>query len=160
VAEAVAADVPEDAGLRAGLAEVASLPAGGSHGWRLPARPESVPAMRRELRMLLDDTDLPDGEVYDLLLAACEATTNAIEHACEPTEPFVDVLFEVVDGRVTIVVRDHGRWRDGPATLHRGRGLPMMRLLADTAVQTYPHGTTVTLRSRPSAASSTVPDAG
>ena len=84
--------------------------------------------------------------VDDLLLAASEAATNAVEHAQDPTEEFFDVLLEVADREVTITVRDHGRWRDGPATPHRGRGLQMMAALADTTVTPRPHGTTVTLR--------------
>ena len=64
--------------------------------------------MRRGLRVFLDDTGLGPDELYDLMLAACEAATNAIEHAQQPTEPYFDVLFEVDAGRVTIVVRDHG----------------------------------------------------
>ena len=122
------------------------------HGWRLPAEARSVPSMRRGLRALLDDTELPADELYDLLLAACEATTNAIDHAQEPTEPFVDVTFEVGDGDgvVTIVVRDHGTWRHGPARPHRGRGMAMMGALTDMTVDAHANGTTVTLRSRPS----------
>jgi anti-sigma regulatory factor (Ser/Thr protein kinase) len=117
-------------------------------GWHLPATSVSVPSLRRGLRSVLDETGLPDDQLYDLLLAACEAATNAIEHAQKSTEPFIDVHFEVGDGQVTIVVRDHGQWRDGPGTPLRGRGLAMMRALADTTVDADPEGTTVTMRSR------------
>jgi anti-sigma regulatory factor (Ser/Thr protein kinase) len=123
-------------------------PAAPHPGWHLPATSVSVPSLRRGLRSVLDDTGLPDDALYDLLLAACEAATNAIEHAQEPTEPFIDVRFEVAEGQVTIIVQDHGRWRDGPATPLRGRGLAMMRALADTTVDAHARGTTVTMRSR------------
>ncbi len=75
-----------------------------------------------------------------------EAVTNAIEHAQSPTHPFVDVAVEVDDDRVTVVVRDHGQWREGPVGPHRGRGLAMMRALAETTVLANRHGTTVVIR--------------
>jgi anti-sigma regulatory factor (Ser/Thr protein kinase) len=155
VAEAVAADRPVPGRVPGGspvpLSRIATLPVGGSHGWRLPATPISVPTMRRSLRAVLAESGLREEELYDLLLAACEAATNAIEHAQQPTVPYVDVLVDVMDGQVVIVVRDHGRWRDGPPTPHRGRGLSLMRDLADTAVDPLPNGTTVTIRSRSAA---------
>ena len=96
---------------------------------------------------VLDDTGLGRDEAHDLLLAVGEAVTNAIEHAQRPGRPHVDVIVEVADGRVTVVVRDHGQWRDGPAGPHRGRGMAMMSALAETTVRTAAHGTTVTIRS-------------
>lgn len=114
--------------------------------WRLPSTERSVCSLRHGLRSFLDGTGLSPDELHDLLLAACEAATNAIEHAQHPSEPYVDVLFEVEDGQVTIVVRDHGQWRDGPTGPHRGRGLMMMAALADTTVTALPQGTTVTIR--------------
>lgn len=117
------------------------------HEWRLPSTDVSVRSLRHGLRVFLDDTGLAPDDLSDLLLAACEAATNAIEHAQQPSEPFFDVLFEVEDGQVTIVVRDHGTWRDGPTGPFRGRGLQMMSALADTTVTSLPHGTTVTMRS-------------
>jgi anti-sigma regulatory factor (Ser/Thr protein kinase) len=119
-----------------------------TQAWRLPSNELSVRAMRHRLRAVLDASGLPDDELHDLFLAACEAASNAVEHAQNPTVPFVDVVVDVSDGQVTIVIRDHGRWRDGPKSPHRGRGLTMMTLLADTNVSAEPHGTTVTLRSR------------
>jgi anti-sigma regulatory factor (Ser/Thr protein kinase) len=119
--------------------------------WRLPSTELSVRSMRRGLRAFLDATGLTDDELHDLLLAACEAATNAVEHAQHPTEPFFDVVFEVDEGQVTIIVRDHGQWRHGPTGPHRGRGrgLAMMRVLAGTTIDTHADGTTVTLRHPP-----------
>ena len=53
----------------------------------------------------------PD-QAYDLLLAACEAATNAIEHAQEPSEPFIDVTRRPGRRRSRISVRDYGQWRE------------------------------------------------
>jgi anti-sigma regulatory factor (Ser/Thr protein kinase) len=89
---------------------------------------------------------LSDDAFYDLILAASEAATNAVDHPQHPTEPFFDVAAEVEDGRVTIVVRDHGQWLPPTPSAHRGRGLAMMRVLADTTVDAGTHGTTVTIR--------------
>jgi hypothetical protein len=66
-----------------------------------------------------------------------------------PTQPFFEVQAEIGDPRVTIVVCDHGQWRDAPAGTHRGRGLRMMWVLADTTISAGRHGTTVTIRSSP-----------
>jgi anti-sigma regulatory factor (Ser/Thr protein kinase) len=117
--------------------------------WRLPATARSVPTLRRRLNDLLDGADLSGDERYDLLLAVCEAASNAIEHAVDPREPFIDVLSEISDDRVTIVIRDHGQWNDAASGPHRGRGLAMMWLLATTSVAASPVGTTVTIRSSP-----------
>ena len=95
------------------------------------------------------DAALSGDERYDLLLAVCEAASNAIEHARDPSEPFIDVLSEISDGRVTVVVRDHGQWSSAASGPHRGRGLQMMWLLADTTLAPSPRGTTVTIRSSP-----------
>jgi anti-sigma regulatory factor (Ser/Thr protein kinase) len=113
--------------------------------WRLPSTGSSVRSVRSGLRAFLDGSGMPPENLQDLMMAACEAATNAIEHAQQPSEPFVDVLFDVTDDQVTIVVRDHGRWRHGPSGPYRGRGLQMMRSLADTTIASDPHGTTVTL---------------
>ena len=115
--------------------------------WRIPTTASSLWSFRRWLSAVLDDTGLGQDDAYDLLLAVGEAVSNAIEHAQRPARPYVDVIVEVTDGRVTIVVRDHGQWRDGPSGPHRGRGLAMMSAVAETTVRTAAHGTTVTIRS-------------
>ena len=117
--------------------------------WRWPSLLPAVRVMRLELRPLLDLTGLPDDELEDLILAAGEAATNAIEHARVPTLPFFDVLTEVGEHRARIVVQDHGRWRTPTAGGHRGRGLRMIGLLADATLTVGARGTTVVLRNRP-----------
>lgn len=95
-------------------------PAGPRGHWRLPATVRSVTVLRRALEDCLRQAQLSDDERYDLLLVACEATSNAIEHARNPTEPFVEVLAEIGDARVTITVCDSGSWRDAVAGTDRG----------------------------------------
>ena len=65
--------------------------------WRLPSEAAAIPALRRRLRSWLTVCGVEPDEAYDLLLAACEAATNAVEHAQDPTEPFFDVTAAVVD---------------------------------------------------------------
>jgi anti-sigma regulatory factor (Ser/Thr protein kinase) len=124
-------------------------PTGPRRHWRLPATERSATVLRGALDAFLRGSALSDDERYDLLLAACEAASNAIEHARNPRKQFFEVLAEIGDARVTITVCDHGQWRDAPAGTHRGRGLGMMWILADTTVAAGRHGTTVTIRSSP-----------
>jgi anti-sigma regulatory factor (Ser/Thr protein kinase) len=125
---------------------------GGSDGhrreWRLPVTEYSVTVLRRELTDFLGGA-LSGDELYDLLLAACEAASNAVEHARDPTEPFVDVRCQIGRTRVAVVVRDHGQWSDEPPGADRGRGMVMMWMLADSRVVTGPRGTTVTILGSP-----------
>lgn len=136
---------------RGGRSSGAPSQNGGSGGhrrdWRLPATERSVTVLRRGLIAFLDGADLSGDERYDLLLAVCEAASNAIEHALNPTEPFFDVLCQIGGTRVTVVVRDHGQWSDEPPGADRGRGMAMMWMLADTSVAPSPQGTTVTILS-------------
>jgi anti-sigma regulatory factor (Ser/Thr protein kinase) len=131
-----------------GWAAVPSDPLAVDHReWHMPSVLSSIPLLRWGMRAFLDDVGRSFDEREDLVLATCEAGTNAVEHAEQPTEPFFDVTCSIVDDLVVIVVMDHGRWRPPTASAFRGRGLAMMRLLADTTVEPGPHGTTVTLRS-------------
>jgi len=116
--------------------------------WRFPSVLGSVAGMRRELHGFLDDTALSADAIGDLVLAASEAANNAVEHAQQPTEPFFDVCSVVEDGAVTIVIEDHGGWLQPTFPSTRGRGLAMMRSLADTTVTARSHGTMVTIRNR------------
>lgn len=117
--------------------------------WRLHAVEGSVTPLRRELSEFLRAATLSDDERHDVLLAACEAASNAVEHARDPSEPFVEVLTEIANAGVRIVVRDHGQWRHAAPGAHRGHGLAMMWALADTTISPGPQGTTVTIRNSP-----------
>jgi anti-sigma regulatory factor (Ser/Thr protein kinase) len=115
--------------------------------WRLRSVDSSLPTLRRELSALLTTSELSEDESYDLLLSVSEAASNAVEHAQDPCEPFFDVVAELDEATVTVTVTDHGRWLPPTASAFRGRGLAMMRILADTTVTTGGGGTTVTIRS-------------
>jgi anti-sigma regulatory factor (Ser/Thr protein kinase) len=116
--------------------------------WRLDAALSSVAAMRWWMRAFLCQAGLSIEEIEDLVLAACEAASNAVEHAQQPSLPFFDVCTEVDGAAVTISIQDYGVWRQPMSSGDRGRGLALMRALADTTVTARSHGTTVTIRSR------------
>ena len=115
--------------------------------WRLRAEPASVPVLRRGLRGVLAEAGVDPDLAYDLLLAAGEAATNAIEHAQDPSEPFVDVAVGVRGDRLEIVVRDYGQWRERVPSMDRGRGSTLMSAFADVTAVPSPTGTTVVISS-------------
>jgi anti-sigma regulatory factor (Ser/Thr protein kinase) len=101
-------------------------------------------ALRRQLRSFLGACRLPAADLEDLVLAACEAATNGIEHARYPSEPFFDVQAEIDDTLVRVVVRDYGRWTPGGPD-GAGLGLHLMTGLTAVSVTSGPGGTSVTL---------------
>ncbi|MBN1091498.1 response regulator [Blastococcus sp. TML/M2B] len=115
--------------------------------WRLPSEPTSVVVLRRALRGALDAAGVDPDRAYDLLLAAGEAVTNAIEHAQEPTEPFVEVAVATRGERLEITVRDFGQWRERVPSMDRGRGSTLMSSFADVTATPSPAGTTVVISS-------------
>jgi anti-sigma regulatory factor (Ser/Thr protein kinase) len=121
--------------------------------WRLPCASGSLRVLRHELRPFLDVTALPAEELDDIVLAACEAAANAVDHAGTTTGSF-DVSVAVEGERICITVRDHGRWRDPVPGTGRGRGLLLMRSLAALTVTATPEGTTVTMENRSAAGGS------
>lgn len=88
----------------------------------------------------------------DVLLAVNEALANAADYAYSPEvdRGTVDVNAELgADGdALTVTVADHGRWREpAPQNSRRhGRGIPLMRALADvTSIDGTSTGTRVTM---------------
>ncbi|WP_246064073.1 ATP-binding protein [Blastococcus colisei] len=113
--------------------------------WRLPSFASSVPVLRRRLRGWLATAGIGEDQAYDLLLAACEAVTNAIEHAQEPAQPYFDVTAAVDGGHVRIAVRDYGQWRERVPSMDRGRGSTLMSAFAEITATPSPEGTTVVI---------------
>lgn len=118
----------------------------------LPATPEHLPTARARLRDWLATTVADSVRQHDILLAAGEAVTNAIEHGsrCEPGLT-VSVEAFLRDGTVSITVGDSGRWTgDSSASQRsqrRGRGLALISGLADRVdTRRTPEGTRVTLQ--------------
>jgi anti-sigma regulatory factor (Ser/Thr protein kinase) len=114
----------------------------------LPAEPDSPPLLRRLLRRWLRERGASQDETDELILAAAEASANAIEHAYPPEPHPFRVEARAEAGRVTLTVRDWGKWR-APRGEFRGRGMVLMEGLTDS-VEVVPSdsGTTVTLTKR------------
>jgi serine phosphatase RsbU (regulator of sigma subunit)/anti-sigma regulatory factor (Ser/Thr protein kinase) len=113
---------------------------------RWPAQPEVLSSVRHLLRRWLRHHGASDDEIYDITVAAQEASANAVEHAYAPGPEAFEVEAVNVDGSVEVTVRDRGQWRRARGT-HRGRGMPMMEALMDSVhVQHTSEGTAVVLR--------------
>lgn len=98
---------------------------------RVPARAEKASVVRGALRRFLSDLALDYARMSDVLLAAGEATSNAIEHAYEGMdEGMVFLRADATSERIVIHVRDSGCWRM-LSNSGRGRGLEIMRALVD-----------------------------
>jgi signal transduction histidine kinase/DNA-binding NarL/FixJ family response regulator len=121
--------------------------AGPSVEWRMPADSASIPLLRRRLRSWLHAAGVDPDTAYDLLLATCEAATNAVEHAQQPSQPFFDVTGWVAGAGVRIAVRDYGQWRERVPSMDRGRGSTLMSAFADIVATPSPEGTTVLISS-------------
>jgi anti-sigma regulatory factor (Ser/Thr protein kinase) len=113
----------------------------------LPAEPRVLSDMRRVLRRWLREHGANDGEIVEITIAVGEACANAIEHAYSPGPASFELEAREIDGLVTVVVRDRGRWR-APRGHHRGRGLGIMAAAMDDVEVDRGDGTRVELRRR------------
>jgi two-component sensor histidine kinase len=115
---------------------------------RSDALPQAVPALRRMVRRWVADLGLDEETAEAVVLSTDESVTNSVEHAF-PGEPGrVWLLLRATDdGEVLVVVADDGVWRPPTHPGYRGRGLLLIRALADHVdVDTGPDGTTVGMR--------------
>ena len=117
---------------------------------RLPASPDELVGLRRELRAWFEPSGIARSEAEEMLVAIGEAVTNAIEHAYAGRPPgLVDVELERCESdagtaRVNVLVRDRGAWRASNGDATRGRGLHLMRAFCpEVDVQRHAHGTEV-----------------
>ncbi len=94
--------------------------------------------------------------LQDLVLAVSEAIANAAEFAYADTSQHgtidVSAAYDVDSDTLAVRVNDRGRWHHHtsdqapPDRQFRGRGIPLMRALADEAkIDPTPRGTHVTL---------------
>jgi anti-sigma regulatory factor (Ser/Thr protein kinase) len=120
---------------------------------RMPAMPERLAGLRRELRSWLAAVGVSGDDAADVLLAIGEAAANAVEHAFAAAAAAASLGELVVELRLgagrelTVRVVDTGRWRKVPAPGDRGRGLPMMRAVMESIeVESGEGGTVVTMR--------------
>lgn len=126
---------------------------------RIAADASSAAQTRAEFGSWLDRHFTLGAERFnDLLLAVYEAIANAAEFAYidDAQHGTMDISadYDVDSDTLAVTINDRGRWRNNvPASTApgqqcrvRGRGIPLMRALADEAViDGTPHGTNVRL---------------
>jgi anti-sigma regulatory factor (Ser/Thr protein kinase) len=109
--------------------------------------------VRDRLRDWLLGVGLVEPELHEVLIAAGEACTNAVEHSgaeASGGEPAAWIKGTCDATQVRIVVADRGRWKEQEsppvATGRRGRGrLVMVSLVDRMDIRTGPSGTVVEL---------------
>jgi GAF domain-containing protein/anti-sigma regulatory factor (Ser/Thr protein kinase) len=116
---------------------------------RLPADREGLQQMRTQLGAWLDGLGSRPEVRNDVLLAAWEASANAVEHA-QGAASGTFGLHAQRDGQLLrLRVADSGRWRaPGSETSDRGLGLPLMRGLMDRVDIVHAAGGTVVVLER------------
>lgn len=115
---------------------------------------DDVPRMRRFVARWLQESEIPEPERSDLLLATAEAINNACEHA-SPPGCSIHISCVRRGSQVVLSISDRGNGfcpdphlceGEPPLEATCGRGVFLMQRLADqVAVKTTTRGTTVTL---------------
>jgi serine phosphatase RsbU (regulator of sigma subunit)/anti-sigma regulatory factor (Ser/Thr protein kinase) len=107
---------------------------------RVPSNIESLDLVRDAMRSWLSGVPLSSSDAYDVVLAVWEACANAIEHAVDPADDFLQVRADVVDARLRISVEDSGAWLPPSEKAGRGFGLRLIHA-AMSSVEITPSGT-------------------
>jgi PAS domain S-box-containing protein len=109
---------------------------------------DALTSLRRMLTRWLREAGAQEDEIRDLVMAGNEAWQNALEHGTGFARTTISVDLDVdPGGQVSITVRDAGRRDRAPSDPDRGRGIELMRGLADeVSLDLAPHGSTVRLR--------------
>ncbi|WP_367127637.1 SpoIIE family protein phosphatase [Saccharothrix sp. HUAS TT1] len=117
-----------------------------------PATSTELAPARATLRAWLDGCDITAQQRFDILVAAGEACTNAVEHGHrDHPDRSVRLRAIALPGQVRVVVTDTGAWREPspPADRSRGHGLRLMHGLVDVVtVSPGPTGTTIEMHAR------------
>lgn len=112
-----------------------------------PADADRASELRRELGDWLGNVGVDPDRAYDVVLATYEAIANSVEHAYRDhtDRGTLDILVTcAAEGRIEVRVTDRGDWASHNSDPNRGRGVPLMRALADSAAVTSDQdGTTV-----------------
>jgi serine/threonine-protein kinase RsbW len=99
--------------------------------------------LRRAIRAWLEAHAVAAADTHDVLLAVGEAAANAIEHGHAGRVAPVEVTLALAGGSLSGTVRDAGRWKAPHSDPDRGRGLEILRAVADDVTITRGDGTTV-----------------
>ncbi|MGE2728312.1 SpoIIE family protein phosphatase [Mycolicibacterium vaccae] len=113
---------------------------------------DELGSCRAALRDWLDGAGLDAEQALDVLIATGEALANSIEHGHRDLpDGTVRLRAVVTHGTLHVTVSDTGRWKvpDEVPSLHRGRGITLMRaLMQDVVIDSQPAGTTVQMQLR------------
>ncbi|MEU5863313.1 SpoIIE family protein phosphatase [Nonomuraea sp. NPDC047529] len=117
-----------------------------------PAESSQLAPVRSALREWLARCQLAPSQVQNVLVAAGEACANAIEHGHRDA-PGATIRLRAVatPGDLRLIVTDSGRWKppEPEASLHRGRGVALMRaLMNEVTINSGAAGTTVDMHAR------------
>ncbi len=99
---------------------------------QIPAAPESLPVLRKELETWLRSASVSDLDARDILLATWEAGANAIEHSGANHDSVVEVNVVLSGDRIRIGIADQGRWKEPEIRDDRGLGLRLIEALMTT----------------------------
>ena len=113
---------------------------------RVPAAPQALAELRSQLEGWLAAAGVAGHDAFDAVAAASEAASNAIEHAQEPSQPFVDVEVDRAGDVLKVTVRDYGHWRAPRFDSDRNHGLLLIdSLMNRVAIDRAPAGTKIAM---------------
>jgi serine/threonine-protein kinase RsbW len=93
----------------------------------LPAHRDSLALLRHVVRGFRDAYAIGPSTMDDIVLAISEAASNVVLHAYGPRRGTMTVVAGMEDGRLHVLVRDHGCGIVPPADTPRlGHGLALM----------------------------------
>ncbi|WP_231748800.1 SpoIIE family protein phosphatase [Mycobacterium sp. M26] len=120
---------------------------------RIPADATHLAPARAALRSWLIAAGIDHEQAQDVLVAAGEAVTNAIEHGYRNADGEGTITLHAISevDQLHLTITDGGTWKpkDSPAQSHRGRGIQIMRaLMEDVDILPETTGTTVRLSTR------------
>jgi serine/threonine-protein kinase RsbW len=133
--------------VNAGQRQLDDVQEGDLH-FRVPAAAARLTGLRHALTEWAEQIGLAPEDREALTLASYEAMANSVEHAyAGQVQGVLDLRAVRNDSRVTVTVTDYGQWKPPPIDPGtRGRGLPLIRGLTQTAdITPSEHGTTVTM---------------
>ncbi len=141
-------EIPQDDDVALLCVRVA--PRAGPFERTIPANPQVLAELRRDLGGWLVLAGVPASDRDEIVLACNEACANAVEHASiAAPRRSIRIAARRSDGAIVVEVADDGAWRDGGAGPERGRGLAIMRAVMDEVeVAPSSSGTVVRMRRR------------